>query len=62
MSDSLTIYINRQQFGWDADIWRGSDKLGECTGPTFAGVIDLTYEIVTESNPVWADFNANEDL
>jgi len=25
MSDSLTIYINRQQFGWDADIWRGSD-------------------------------------
>jgi hypothetical protein len=62
MSDALTIYISRQQFGWESDIWRGDEQLGGCTAPTFAGVFDLTYEIVADSDPVWTDFNANEDL
>ena len=62
MSDSLTIYINRQQFGWASDIWRGSDNIGGCTGPTLVGVMDLAHEIIAESDPTWADFNANEDL
>lgn len=62
MGDSLTIYVNRGQFVWESDMWRGSDKIGSCTGPTLAGVIDLVYEIISESDPQWADFNANEDF
>jgi hypothetical protein len=62
MSDSLTIYISRQQFGWESDIWRGDEQLGGCTGPTLVGVMDLTHEIIADSDPTWADFNANEDL
>lgn len=62
MSDSLTIYISRQQFGWESDVWRGSDKLGGCTAPSLGGVVDVTYEIIMESDPKWADFNGNEDL
>lgn len=61
MSDALTIYISRQRNGWESDVWRGSDKLGGCTAPTLAGVIDTTYDVITESDPEWADFNANED-
>lgn len=62
MSDALTIYISRQQFGWDSNIWRGDEELGGCTAPTLTGVIDLTHEIILESDPKWADFNANEYL
>jgi len=62
MSDALTIYVSRQTNGWESDIWRGGDNVGGCTSPTFAGVFDLTYEIIADSDPTWADFNANEDL
>ena len=62
MSDALTIYVYHQTNGWESDIWRGDEQLGGCTAPTFAGVFDLTYEIIADSDPTWADFNANEDL
>jgi hypothetical protein len=62
MSDALTIYVYRQLNGWESDIWRGDEQLGGCTGPTLGGVIDLVHEIIAESDPAWADFNANEDL
>jgi hypothetical protein len=62
MSDAVTIYIFRRLNCWDSDVWRGDENLGGCTAPTLAGVIDTTYDIVAESDPEWADFNANEDL
>ena len=62
MSNALTIYVYRQSNGWESDVWRDGENLGGCTAPTFAGVFDLTYEIVADSDPVWTDFNANEDL
>jgi hypothetical protein len=62
MSDSLTIYVYRKLNCWESDIWRGDEQLGGCTGPTLVGVMDLTHEIISESDPTWADFNANEDL
>ena len=62
MSDSVTIYIYRQLNCWESDIWRGDEQLGGCTGPTLVGVMDLTHEIIADSDPTWADFNANEDL
>jgi hypothetical protein len=62
MSDAVTIYIYRKTNGWESDVWRGDEQLGGCTGPTLVGVMDLTHEIIAESDPVWSDFNANEDL
>lgn len=62
MSDAVTIYIYRQSNGWESDVWRGSDKLGVCTAPSFEGVIDLTCEIISDSDPVWTDFNGNDYL
>lgn len=62
MSDALTIYVYRQTNGWESDVWRGEDNLGGCTAPTLTGVIDTTYDIIAESDPQWADFNANEDI
>lgn len=62
MSDAVTIYIYRHTNGWESDVWRGEDNLGGCTAPTLAGVIDTTYDIIAESDPQWADFNANEDI
>jgi hypothetical protein len=62
MSDALTIYISRHQFGWESDIWRGDEELGGCTAPSLGSVIDLTHEIILDSDPKWADFNANDDL
>ena len=62
MSDAVTIYIYRRTNGWDSDVWRGDENLGGCTAPTLAGVIDTTYDVIAESDPQWADFNANEDL
>jgi len=62
MSDAVTIYIYRQTNGWESDIWRDGDNIGGCTGPTLAGVMDLAHEIIAEHDPVWSDFNANEDL
>jgi len=62
MSDALTIYVYRQTNGWESDVWRGEDNLGGCTAPSFESVMDLTYEIIADSDPVWTDFNGNEDL
>lgn len=62
MSDAVTIYVYRQTNGWESDIWRGDEQLGGCTAPSFGGVIDLTYEIIADSDPVWTDFNANDYL
>ena len=62
MSDSLTIYISRQQFGWESDIWRGDEQLGGCTAPCLGSVIDLTHEIILDIDPKWASFNANDYL
>ena len=62
MSDAVTIYIYRQTNGWESDVWRGSDNIGTCTGPTMAGVFDTAYDIIAEHDPSWSDFNANEDL
>ncbi len=47
---------------WEADVWRGDEKIGGCTAPTMAGVFDIAYDIIAEDDPQWADFNANEDL
>jgi hypothetical protein len=62
MSDALTIYVYRQLNGWESNIWRGGDNIGGCTAPSLGSVIDLTHEIIADSDPVWADFNANDDL
>jgi hypothetical protein len=62
MSDAVTIYIYRRTNGWESDIWRGDEQLGGCTAPSFGGVVDMTYEIIADSDPVWTDFNANDDL
>jgi len=62
MSDALTIYVYRRLNGWESDIWRGDEQLGGCTAPSFGGVIDMTYEIIADSDPVWTDFNANDNL
>ena len=47
---------------WEADVWRGDEKIGGCTAPTMGGVFDIAYDIIAEDDPEWADFNANEDL
>ena len=62
MSDAVTIYVYRRTNGWESDIWRGDEQLGGCTAPSFEGVIDLTYEIIADSDPVWTDFNGNDYL
>lgn len=62
MSDALTIYISRNRNGWESDIWRGDEQLGGCTAPSLGSVIDLTHEIILDSDPKWADFNANDYL
>lgn len=61
MSDALTIYVYRRENGWESDVWRCGDQLGGCTAPTLAGCIDTTHEIIADSDPEWADFDANKD-
>jgi hypothetical protein len=62
MSDKVTINIYRRTDIWESDVWRGDDNIGTCTGPTMAGVFDIAYNIIADTDPEWADFNANEDL
>lgn len=61
MNDKLTIHVYRRENGWESNIFRGYEELGGCTSPTLAGCIDTTHEIITDSDPEWADFDANED-
>ena len=60
MSDALTITIVRDINGWHSEISRSEmGEIGTCSGPTLAGVMDLAWEIVSEHDPEWADFDAN---
>jgi len=61
-SDALTIYVYRRLNGWESDIWRGDEELCGCTAPSLGSLMDLTHEIILDSDPTWADFNANDDL
>ena len=62
MSSSAIIHVYQRINIWEADVWRGDEKIGGCTAPTMAGVFDIAYDIIAEHDPSWSDFNANEDL
>ncbi len=57
--EPITINISRDDFVWSMDVHMGSEFVGAGTAPTFAGIYDMAYEIITEYDPQGTSFDAN---
>lgn len=60
------VFYDDQPSHWECDVYNSIDKdMGGGTGPTFAGVYDMAYDIISGGSDFdsvpndWIDFDAN---